>query len=100
MLAAISFLLKADLSGVVNVTSPHPIRNEELMEGLRRYLNRPWSPPAPAALVRIGAFLMGSDPALALTGRRCVPARLLDAGFVFRFPDLSAALDDLLTRGR
>ncbi len=96
MLAALRFVTDNELSGVVNVTSPEPVQNERLMAELRRHLNRPWSPPAPATVVKIGALAMGSDPALALTGRRCVPARLLDAGFHFRYPDLSDALDDLL----
>ena len=95
-LSALGFLLQSDLSGTVNVTSPEPVRNEELMSELRRHLNRPWSPPAPAPLVRVGALMMGSDPALALTGRRCIPARLTEAGFEFEFSKLGAALDDLL----
>lgn len=96
MLRALHFVLDSDLSGVLNVTSPSPVRNETLMKELRAHLNRPWSPPVPAPLVRIGALAMGSDPALALTGRRCIPARLLEAGFEFEFPELDRALDDLL----
>jgi NAD dependent epimerase/dehydratase family enzyme len=34
-----------------------------------------------------------TDPALALTGRRCVPRRLLEAGFEFAYPTLPPALD-------
>lgn len=95
MLRALRFVLTNDLNGLVNVTSPEPVQNETLMAELRRHLNRPWSPPVPAALVRLGALIMGSDPALALTGRRCIPARLSEAGFQFRFPGLTDALDDL-----
>jgi NAD dependent epimerase/dehydratase family enzyme len=40
-------------------------------------------------------MVLRTDPALALTGRRAVPARLLDAGFGFRHPDLDEALADL-----
>jgi uncharacterized protein (TIGR01777 family) len=96
MLNALRFVVDSEMGGVLNVTSPRPVRNELLMQELRRHLSRPWSPPAPAALVRLGAWLMGSDPDIALTGRRCVPGRLLEAGFAFEFPDLRAALDDLL----
>ncbi len=83
------------LSGVVHATSPNPVRNAELMAAFRRVFNRPAAPPTPEWLLRVGAVLMGSDPALALTGRRCVPARLLDAGFVFNYPEFGAALADL-----
>lgn len=84
------------MAGVVHATSPHPVRNAELMAALRRTLHRPPAPPTPAALVRLGAVLLRTDPALALTGRRCVPARLLDAGFTFAHPELGPALTDLV----
>ena len=61
---------KAD--GIYNVTGPSPVTNAEFMKALRRALKRPWSPPAPSLAVRIGAFLMGTDASLALTGRRCL----------------------------
>jgi uncharacterized protein (TIGR01777 family) len=95
-LRALRFLIDGELSGVFNVTSPQPVQNKVLMEELRRHLNRPWSPPAPAPLVRVGAWAMGTDPALALMGRRCVPKRLMDAGFTFEYPELGDALDQLL----
>ncbi len=84
------------LSGVVVATSPEPVRNDELMRALRAVLHRPPSPPTPAWAVRVGAVLLRTDPALALTGRRAVPARLLEAGFAFEHPQLRPALADLL----
>jgi uncharacterized protein (TIGR01777 family) len=95
-LAAVRFVLDDDsMSGVVHVTSPVPVQNRELMAAVRRHAHRPWSPPTPRLLVRLGARAMGSDPALALTGRRAVPHRLVEAGFAFRQPDLDGALADL-----
>ena len=38
---------------------------------------------------------MRTDPALALTGRRCVPRRLADAGFDFEYPTFDDAVADL-----
>jgi uncharacterized protein len=96
-LAAVRFLrAQDDLDGMVHVTAPTPIQNRDMMAALRRALGRPWSPPTPKPLVHVGALLMGSDPALALTSRRCVPRRLLDAGFEFAHPTFDSALDDLL----
>lgn len=86
------------LDGVVHVTSPNPIQNREMMAALRSALHRPWSPPTPKPLVHIGALLMRTDPALALTGRRCVPRRLLDAGFTFEHKAFSSAINDLIGR--
>jgi uncharacterized protein (TIGR01777 family) len=96
-LAVVDTLLSDEsLDGVVHVTGPNPVRNAELMAALRHVLHRPPAPPAPAAMVRLGAVLLRSDPALALTGRRCLPARLAERGFVFRYPDVTSALKDLL----
>ncbi|MEV0587623.1 TIGR01777 family oxidoreductase [Nonomuraea sp. NPDC050310] len=85
-----------ELSGVLHVTSPEPVRNAELMAAFRRAVRRPASPPTPEFLVKLGALVLRTDPALALTGRRCVPARLAAAGFEFRQPSLPEALEDLL----
>lgn len=84
------------MQGVYVVTAPNPKTNTDFMRELRKAMHRPWSPPVPAALVRIGAFFMRTDPELALLGRRCVPTRLLKEGFTFRFPHLRDALKDLL----
>ena len=84
------------LDGVLLATAPHPVRNAELMRTLRTTLHRPPAPPTPAPLVRLGALVLRTDPALALTGRRVLPERLLSGGFAFRYPRLGPALQDLL----
>ncbi len=85
-------------SGILHATGPRPVRNAELMAALRRSVRRSAAPPTPTALVRLGAMVLRTDPALALTGRRAVPARLLESGFEFRHPDLDEALADLGAR--
>jgi uncharacterized protein (TIGR01777 family) len=100
-LAVVETLLDDDrLNGIMHVTSPNPVRNAELMAGLRKVVHRPPAPPTPAVLVRLGAGLLRTDPALALTGRRCLPAKLLASGFRFDFPELQPALADLLGQRR
>jgi len=66
------------------------------MSELRRALHRPPAPPPPKWVLLAGSALLRSDPALALTGRRRVPARMLTAGFEFSYPELGPALRDLL----
>ena len=95
-LRALRFLCDpSDIDGVVHVTAPNPIQNQDMMAALRAAHHRPWSPPTPKPLVYLGAMFMRTDPALALTGRRCVPKRLLDAGFEFEHGTFSDALDAL-----
>lgn len=84
------------MRGVYNATGPEPVTNREFMRELRSVVGRPWSPPVPSVAVKIGAFLMRTEASLALTGRRCVPSRFVDAGFRFQFPELRPALTDLL----
>lgn len=99
-LAALRFVCETStMAGVVHVTSPNPIQNREMMSTLRSARHRPWSPPTPTPLVHIGAVLLRTDPALALTGRRCVPRRLVDEGLDFEHPTFAGALADLRDRG-
>jgi hypothetical protein len=83
------------MTGVYNAVAPAAVTNAELMRALRRALHRPWSPPAPAFAVRLGARLLGSEGSLALISQRCLPRRFLAAGFSFQFTEVSAALADL-----
>lgn len=88
-------LERDDVEGVYNATSANPVTNAEFMRSLRHALRRPWSPPVPAAFVRIGSRFMGTEPSLALTGRRCMPTRFTEQGFEFTFPYLDSALGDI-----
>jgi len=44
-------------------------------------------------------WALGKKSSLVLEGQRAYPARLEEAGFVFRFPNLKSALEDLLKKG-
>lgn len=91
---------RTDISGVYNATGPNPVTNAEFMRQLRRALHRPWSPPAPAWAVRVGARAMGTESDLALSGRRCVPRRLAALGFWFAWPALGPALEEIYRPGK
>ena len=80
-----------DMVGIYHVTSPNPIRNEDMMATYRRLAGRRFGTPSPSWMTNVGAWLLGSDPALALTGRRAVPTRLLAEGFHFEVPDFESA---------
>lgn len=82
-------------SGTFNAVAPNAVTNAEFMRELRHALHRPWSPPAPAFAVKLGARLMGSEPSLALVSQRCSPKRFSAAGFQFQFPELAPALENL-----
>lgn len=86
------------MSGTYHVTSPNPVTNAEMMATYRRLLGRGLGLPASAVVARLGAPLLGSSGSLALTGRRVVPTRLLDAGFMFQQPDFETTARYALER--
>lgn len=89
--SVIRFVLQTpELAGPVNVTSPHPVRNQEFTHGLARALHRPAMFPVPAFALRAALGPM-ADEAL-LTSTRALPNRLLAAGFKFAAPTLDQAL--------
>ena len=95
VLAAIRFLEGASaLSGPVNVTSPHPVRNREFARALGHALGRPAVMPVPSFALNL-AF--GAEAAQMLTtGQRVLPARLTEAGFRFQDVEVEPALRRLL----
>lgn len=80
------------MTGTYSVASPNPVQNTEMMAAYREAAGRSWGLPSPTLVTRIGARLLRSDPALALTGRRVVPSRLLAEGFAFETPDFREAV--------
>jgi NAD dependent epimerase/dehydratase family enzyme len=82
------------MSGTYHVTSPNPVTNAEMMATYRRLLGL----PSPAVVARLGAPLLGSSGSLALTGRRVVPRRLVERGFVFQQPGFEATARYALER--
>jgi uncharacterized protein len=94
---AIEFIVgREDLAGVVNVCSPNPLPNREFMQALRDAWGMPNGLPAPAFLIELGAFFLRTESELVLKSRRVIPARLLDAGFKFEFPEWPHAAQDLV----
>lgn len=87
---------RPNYSGPFNACAPAPVTNAEFMRVLRGVLGRPWCPNAPTFAVKLGAWMMGTNPELALTGWRGRPKRALEAGFRFAHPELRPALRQLL----
>jgi NAD dependent epimerase/dehydratase family enzyme len=99
MVRAVEFLLgRDDLVGAVNLASPHPLPQRELMRLLRAAVGMPVGLPATRWMAEIGAFAMRSDTELLLKSRRVVPGRLVDAGFSFELPLWSNAARELVGR--
>jgi uncharacterized protein (TIGR01777 family) len=95
--AAILFLISSEMDGAVNVCSPNPLPNREFMRELRKVYGVPFGLSAPAPLLEIGAWSMGTETELILKSRRVVPRRLMEAGFGFRYSTWAEAARELVT---
>ncbi len=92
--AAIRFLIEQPAeAGAFNLTSPRPVTNAEFSRLLGQEMRRPAWFPVPGFMLRLA---LGELATTVLDGQRALPRRLQQLGFEFRFPQVSAALRDLL----
>ena len=82
------------VSGTINASAPSPATNKVFSKALGRALNRPAIMPVPGLVLDLkfgrefGRVLRG--------GQRAIPKRTQELGYQFSYPDLDAALRDLL----
>ncbi|MGE4292225.1 MAG: TIGR01777 family oxidoreductase [Desulfovibrio sp.] len=93
---AIRYLIEHRLGGVYNLTAPNPATSREFAQALGKALHRPALLAAPGFALRLLYGKMAEEALLA--GQRVQPRALLEAGYQFRFPELSSALGDVLER--
>jgi len=95
-IGAIRFLLEhPDAKGAYNLIAPQTTANTEFMCTLAEVLRRPYWFPVPAFLMRL---VLGEMSVLVTEGRFSQPRRLLEQGYVFRFPKLENALKDIFKK--
>lgn len=82
------------LAGPVNFVTPSPVSNAEMARVLGRVLHRPALMAMPAFAARLAFGRMADE--LLLSGAAIVPARLLDTGYTFRWPEFEPALRHML----
>ncbi len=86
--AALEHLIRADVSGPVNLCAPQPARNREVVAALGRAFGRPTLLPAPGFALRVAVGEFSSE---ILSSTRMAPDVLAHSGFGFRHPDLDGA---------
>ena len=85
-----------EITGTFNCTGPEPLTNADFMKSLREVCKVPFGIPMPGWLLKIGAVMIGTETELILKSRWVVPVKLMDAGYVFQFPALRSALQNIL----
>lgn len=81
------------MSGVFNATAPNPVTNERFTAELGRALHRPAMFPAPAFALKA---MFGEMAEVMTGGQRVLPRATLEAGYKFQYPELAAALRDVI----
>ncbi len=79
--------------GPHNATAPEPVRNREFAKTLAHVLHRPALITTPALALKL---MFGEMSTLLLTGQRVVPAHATAGGFQFKYPELEAALREVV----
>ncbi|MBL0315018.1 MAG: TIGR01777 family protein [Flavobacteriales bacterium] len=86
-----------NFSGPVNMAAPHPVDNTELMRLLRKAFHMPIGLPSFTWMLKIGAFVIGTETELILKSRWVKSKKLEEQQFQFSFPTLEKALAELTT---
>lgn len=86
-----------ELSGAINCTAPEPVKNTDLMKGIRDAYGIPFGFPSPAWLLELGARIIGTETELILKSRWVLPTRLVGSGYQFLFKKANYAIKDILS---
>ena len=79
------------LDGPINVVSPIPVTNRVFTKTLGKVLRRPTILPMPLFAARLAFGEMVDEVMLAST--RMTPTKLIETGYVFRYPQLEKAFE-------
>ncbi|MEP7192442.1 MAG: TIGR01777 family oxidoreductase [Actinomycetota bacterium] len=88
-LSALAHLIDHDIAGPVNLVSPQPLRQAEIMKALGAELGRPALLPAPALALKLA---LGGFAADILSSARIMPGVLTASGFGFEHETIKSAM--------
>lgn len=94
LVSLIRFALREPVSGVFNAVSPNPVKNAEFTQELAAALRRPALFPVPPFALRL---MFGEMAQVLLDSQRVYPEAAPAAGFGFSYPELRAALKNILS---
>ena len=96
LVGTIDYCLQNQLVGCINATAPNPVRQRDLIQTISKAVG------APQFLPGIPKFLMfislGEMHKLLFDSIYAKPERLLDIRYPYKFPELSACVDDLMAK--
>jgi uncharacterized protein (TIGR01777 family) len=81
------------LKGAINLTTDNAVKNKYFTAKLAKVLNRPSLLTTPAPIIKL---LFGEMSDVLLFGQNVVPSKLKTSGFLFKYPTLASALENIL----
>ncbi len=94
---AIEFIIdRESITGPINVVSPKPIRNKELMKLIRKSIRMPFGLPMPKCMLEFGARIIKTETELILKSRNVIPGKLNAKGFEYTFGTIEKALAEIV----
>lgn len=83
------------VTGVLNAVAPEIVTNERFTREYGSVLWRPTLIPAPSFALNL---IFGTERAkILLEGQKVIPKRTLELGYRFKFPELKAAMKNILS---
>ena len=82
------------MSGVYHLCAPNPVTNLDFTKALGAALHRPTPFRVPELLLKLA---YGEGAEVMTSGQQVVSERLPESGFRFRYPELDAALDEIVS---
>jgi uncharacterized protein (TIGR01777 family) len=81
------------INGIYNMVAPNPVTNKQLTQVVAKQLHKPlWAPNVPAFVLKL---MLGEMSTIVLGSTKVSAQKIQDAGFRFKFTDVSAALKEI-----
>lgn len=79
--------------GTYNMVAPNPVTNAQLIQAVAKQLHKPlWAPNVPAFILKL---MLGEMSTLVLGSTKVSAQKIQDAGFRFKFTEVSSALKEI-----
>jgi len=81
------------VNGIYNMVAPNPVTNVQLTQAVAKQLHKPlWAPNVPAFVLKL---ILGEMSTIVLGSTKVSAQKIEDAGFRFKFTEVSAALKEI-----
>jgi uncharacterized protein (TIGR01777 family) len=81
------------LEGTYNMAAPNPVTNKQLTQAIAGQLHKPfWLPNVPTFILKL---LLGEMSAIVLGSTKVSAQKIEDAGYTFKYPEITSALREI-----